>query len=362
LVNSLISSKVSLLGMDSVHLVGDSYEISGALPRLGLPALSLIPKLLLPAMAVALIGLIQAAGVSQNIPNPDGDYPDTSRDFLGQGIGNTVAGVFQGLPVGGSLGGTAISVSSGAQSRWANVFAGLIFVVLVLLFGNLVELVAEPAIAALLIVAGLETINRARIADVWDVGVGPRLIMLFTLIATLILPVQWAVVLGVALSILVYVARASSDIQVREVVRREDGLFDEKPAPAQLSDDSITTLHVWGSLFFSGAYTLQQHLPEVGDAQRAVAILRLRGRSQIGSTFIQVLERYARQLQANGGKLMLAGVSEHALEQLAKTETFETIPQQDVFLAEETLGRATLDAVAAAEEWLARDQGKEETS
>ena len=358
----LTSGAVSLLGIESVHLVGDSYDISGALPRLALPALSLVPKLLLPAIAIALIGLIQGAGVSQNIPNPDGDYPDASRDFLGQGIGNTVAGFFQGLPVGGSLAGTALSVSSGAQSRWANVFSGLIFIVLVLLFGNLVELVAEPAIAALLIVAGLETINRARIADVWDVGVGPRLIMLFTLIATLILPVQWAVFLGVALSILVYVARASSDIEVREVQRREDGLFDEQPAPAQLSDNSITVLHVWGSLFFSGAYTLQDRLPEVGDAQRAVAILRLRGRSQIGSTFIQVLERYAQQLQANGGKLMLAGVSEHVMEQLVKTETFETIPQEDVFLAKDTLGRATLDAMTAAELWLAEKtapEGKE---
>jgi SulP family sulfate permease len=358
----LTSGAVSLLGLESVHLVGDSYDISGALPSLALPALSLVPKLLLRAIAIALIGLIQGAGVSQNIPNPDGDYPDASRDFLGQGIGNTVAGFFQGLPVGGSLAGTALSVSYGAQSRWANVFSGLIFIVLVLFFGNLVELVAEPAIAALLIVAGLETINRARIADVWDVGVGPRLIMLFTLIATLILPVQWAVFLGVALSILVYVARASSDIEVREVQRREDGLFDEQPAPAQLNDESITILHVWGSLFFSGAYTLQDRLPEVGDAQRAVAILRLRGRSQIGSTFIQVLERYAQQLQANGGKLMLAGVSEHVMEQLVKTETFETIPQEDVFLAKDTLGRSTLDAMAAAELWLAEktaSEGKE---
>jgi SulP family sulfate permease len=126
-----------------------------------------------------------------------------------------------------------------------------------------------------------------------------------------------------------------------------------------LSDGSITVLHVWGSLFFSGAYTLQQHLPEVGDAQQAVAILRLRGRSQIGSTFIQVLERYAQQLQANGGKLMLAGVTEHVMEQLAKTETFETIPKEDIYLAKDTLGRATLDATAAAEVWLADKNASE---
>lgn len=352
----LASAAVPLLGLESVHLVGDSFEISGALPRFALPDLALIPKLLLPALAVALIGLIQAAGVSQNIPNPDGDYPDPSRDFAGQGIGNTITGFFQGLPVGGSLAGTALSVSAGARSRWANVFAGLIVIVLILLFGNLVELVAEPAIAALLIVAGLETINRGRIADVWDVGIGPRAIMLFTLIATLILPVQWAVFLGVALSFVVHVARASADIEVKEVVPEADGLFTEQPAPAQLDDDSITVLHVWGHLFFSGAFTLQEHLPEAGDAKRAVVILRLRGRSQIGSTFIRVIERYAEQLHANGGKLMLVGVAERVMEQLAKTETFEAIPEEDIFPATETLGRSTLDAIAAAEKWLAENE------
>ena len=56
---------------------------------------------------------------------------------------------------------------------------------------------------------------------------------------------------------------------------------------------------------------------------------------------------------------MLAGVSEHVMDQLAKTETFENIPQEDVFLAKDTLGRATLDAVAAAEQWLAEKTASE---
>ena len=347
-----VSVIVGVLGVDSVHLVGDSYDIAGALPRLAMPSLDLVPKLLLPAISVGLIGLIQAAGVSQSIPNPDGAYPNPSRDFSGQGIGNTLTGFFQGLPVGGSLAGTALTVSAGAKSRWANVFAGLIFIMLVLLFGNMVELVAEPAIAALLIVAGLETIKVGRIADVWDVGRWPRIIMLFTFVATLLLPIQWAVLLGVALSFLVQVARASSDIQVVQLTREGDGQFKEEAAPNLLADHRVTLLQVYGHLVFSGAYTLEERLPEVGDAEGAVVILRLRGRAQIGSTLIRVLERYAQHLQANGGKLMLAGVGEHVLEQIRKTETTETIPEEDIFVATGTLGGATNAALAAAQRWL----------
>ncbi len=347
-----VSAVVGLLNVSSVHLVGDSYEISGALPRIAMPSLALVPQLLLPAVSVGLIGLIQAAGVSQSIPNPDGTYPDSSRDFSGQGIANTVTGFFQGLPVGGSLAGTALTASAGAKSRWANVFAGAIFIVLVLLFGSLVEKIAEPAIAALLIVAGLETIKKDRIADVWDVGVGPRSIMLFTFVATLLLPVQWAVLLGVGLSFLVQVVRSSNDIQVHQVVQSDDGAFMEQQPPEQLNADTITMLQVWGDLTFSGAHTFEEQLPEVGEARGAVVILRMRGRTRIGSTVIGVLERYARQLQGNGGKLMLAGVSDHIMEQIRNTETTETIPEEDIFLASETLGRATEEALAAAEAWL----------
>jgi SulP family sulfate permease len=152
----------------------------------------------------------------------------------------------------------------------------------------------------------------------------------------------------------VYVVRASADIQVMEVTRQDDGLFHEGPAPEQLADNSITVLNIWGHLFFSSAYTLEEHLPQVGDAQRAVVILRLRGRTQIGSTFVRVLERYAQQLQDNGGKLMLAGVGENTLQQLLKTETTDTIPEDDIFMATDTLGGATLDALAAAKEWSQR--------
>ena len=353
-----------LLSLD-VKLISDMYEIKGEFP---LPAFSelvqgiaLIPRMILPALAVALIGLIQAAGISQSIPNPDGEYPDASRDFIGQGVANLASGLFKGLPLGGSLGGTAVNMAAGAKSRWANVFGGLFVIPLVLLFGNQVGNIAEPAIAALLIVAGLQTVNMERISDVWNVGVGPRSIMLFTFLATIVLPVQWAVFLGVALSFLVHVVNAAADVRITHIVRRPDGLFEERPAPQALASEQVTLLQPLGSLFFSGAYKLQDELPDPDEAQRPVVILRLRGHKRIGSTFLKVLERYAGQLQANGGKVILSGVSEGVLEQLEKTKTFETIPREDIFPATDVLGESTVDAIWAATAWLEQgEQGEKE--
>ena len=78
----------------------------------------------------------------------------------------------------------------------------------------------------------------------------------------------------------------------------------------------------------------------------------MRGLDNVGSTFIQVVERYAQRLQSSGGKLYLTGVHPHVLEQLELTETTETITPQSIYLAEDTLGASTLEAYQAARDWL----------
>lgn len=93
-------------------------------------------------------------------------------------------------------------------------------------------------------------------------------------------------------------------------------------------------------------------LPKAQDTHRAVVILRLRGRIQIRSTFILVLERYAQKLQANDGKLILSGVSKKVKEQMDRTETTETIPEDDIFMASNELGASTKAAIEAANAWL----------
>ena len=99
--------------------------------------------MLLPAFSVAMIGLIQGAGVSQGTPNPDGKYPDVSRDFLGQGVANIATSFVGGVPAGGSISGTALIMGAGARSRWTNILAGLFVALIVLLVAPLVELCAD---------------------------------------------------------------------------------------------------------------------------------------------------------------------------------------------------------------------------
>jgi SulP family sulfate permease len=343
---------VLILGLDSVELVGDVNEISGSFPMPVLPDLSMMPQLALSAVAIGLIGLIQGSGVSQGIPNPDGEYPDASKDFSAQGIANVVSGTFQGLPLGGSLGLTAVIKSTGGRSRWANVFVGLFVLIFVIFFGNLVELVAMPTVAAILFVVGFQIIKPAQIADVWDVDVSKRIVMVVTFLLTLALPVQQAILIGVFLSFMDYIYSASKLVQLNELLATEGGMFMVEPPPAELPDNKITILHSRGSTYFAAARTLQDLMPPAKQAQNAVVIVRLRGNEAIGSTFILVLERYAAELRANGGRLMLSGVHQNVLNQLLRTETTESVPEDAIYMATNILGESTKAAMAAAQAWL----------
>ncbi len=107
-----------------VATLNDLGVALGSLPRPELPVLALVPSLAVPALSLAFVGLVQGASISANYPNPDGSYPDVSRDFAGQGAANVAAGVFQGMPVGGSISASALNKAAGARSRQALVIAG----------------------------------------------------------------------------------------------------------------------------------------------------------------------------------------------------------------------------------------------
>ncbi len=169
--------------------------------------------------------------MSKSTPNPDGTYPDLSRDFIGQGIGNAVSGLFRGMPVGGSVSSTALNIQGGATSRWSNFFVGpTIGVILVALFWA-VELIPMTSLAALLIIVGFRAIDREAILAVWMTGLESRVIMAITFVGVLVMPVQFAVLLGVAISIVAHVYSSSLDVRIAELTRLDDGRIAESEPP-----------------------------------------------------------------------------------------------------------------------------------
>jgi sulfate permease, SulP family len=336
-----------------VPLVGDVTQVPRALPSFSLPNFSLMFQLIVPAFALSVIGLVQGAGISQGYPNPDGKFADPSGDFFGQGIANLAASFFKGMPSGGSLSGTAMVVNAGARSRWANFLAGVLIALTVLLFANLVEMVAMPALAGLLIVIGFRTLNFDGIRTVWQTGMIPRVVMGITFVGTLVMPLQFAVLLGVGLSILLFTFHQANRLELVELVpSKNNPLPVERPAPKKLSDHQVTVLYPYGSLFYAAAKTLEENLPAAEDARQAVVIFVLRGYENFGSTMITVLDRYNQVLQSNGGKLMLAGMSQGVIQQLERTGLLDRIGRENVFPVHRQWGVSAYEAYESAQTWL----------
>jgi sulfate permease, SulP family len=163
---------VVLAGADSVARVGDSGEIPRGIPLPHLPDFGLFSfSLVTGALAVAAIVLVQGAGVSEAAPNPDGTASDPNRDIIAQGIGNLASGFFRGLPVGGSVGQTALNVSAGGRTRWAAIWSGVWMLVILALFSGLVAKVAMPTLGAILIFAAIGSLRPGEIATIWRTGV-----------------------------------------------------------------------------------------------------------------------------------------------------------------------------------------------
>ncbi|MFB9320943.1 SulP family inorganic anion transporter [Cryptosporangium minutisporangium] len=344
---------VAVLGADSVPLAGDGGAIPSGLPTPTLPRLSDFSfSLLAGAFAVAAVVLVQGAGVSEAAPNPDKSRSDANRDFLAQGVGNILAGLFRGQPVGGSVGQTAVNVAAGATGRSAAIFSGLWMAVLLLLFSGLVSSVVTSSLAAVLIFAAIGSFRIDDVRAILRTGRISQIAVVTTFLATLFLPVAAAVGIGVALSLILQLNQEALDLKVVELTPRDDGAFLEQPCAPRLESRQVVLLDVYGSLFYAGARTLQARLPDPADAEHPVVVLRLRGRALLGATAFAVLTDYAERLADAGGRLYLSGVDPAVLRQMRRMRTVEQVPGVRAFEASDVVGESSLAGYHAAKRWL----------
>jgi SulP family sulfate permease len=362
LVAVILPSLVIALVGAKVQIVSDVGEIAGTIPTPQLPALTLVDMLnvVTGALSVAIVTLVQGVGVSQSVPNRDGTRTRISRDFIAHGAANVACGLFRGLPVGGSLSGTAISVISGAATRWASIFAGLWMAAIVIGVPQLVAFIAMPALGALLMVAGASSLKPSEVAVLRNAGWPSLIAGATTYLATLFLQIQVAVGLGVVLSALLFLSRMASEVTIVQLSKRDDGRIEERTPPRGLPDRAVTVLDVYGDLFYAGARTFERLLPSARDADHPVVVLRLRGRRTLGATLIDVLGHYADALAKVNGRLYLTGVSEAAYQQIVRADELHGARAVRAHHATPIVWESTGAAVADAETWLASGAGTSE--
>lgn len=349
-VGSAAAAVLAASGRD-VALVGDVAVVPSSLPRPELPVLSEIPTLLVPAASLAFVGLVQGAGVSAGLRRPDDDPPAPSQDFVAQGAGNIVAGVFQGMPVGGAMSASTLVSGAGARSRAALLFAGAAMALVLVLLAPAVERVAMPALAGLLMVTGARAVKPARVMATARTGKVPLTVMTITFVLTLLIPLQYAVLVGVGCSVLLFVVGQSTRLVTRRLEFLDDGRVREVAPPDVLSAGEVVVLQPYGAVFFATTTVLIAQMPAVDDDTRsAVVILRIRGADAAGSTLLEALRTYASLLGAHDSKLVLVTDNDRLIRQLHATGTARVLGAENIYRSTEYIGetvrRANADAVA----------------
>jgi SulP family sulfate permease len=350
-VGSVCAVLLNLWVPNPVLVLRDLVAVPSALPAPVLPSMGDLAFVAIPAVSIAFVAMVQGAAVSAAVPQPGGRPADASRDFVGQGVGSIVSGIFRGMPVGGSMSGSSLVSASGAKSRLVFVIAAAVMVVVILLLADVVSFIAMPALAGLLIVVGIGAVKPSRIYSVMKSGPLEAVVMVVTFVLTLIIPLQFAVLVGVGMGIVLFVAEQSNRVRVRRVHLMPDGRLRESDPPPVVPGHEVIVLQPYGSLFFASAPVVERQLPVVvADSHDSVVILRLRGTDQIGLSLVDVLRRYARELAAVDSSLKLVVSEGRVFSQLESGGLMADIGEANVYRGTEWVGdtvrRAYQDALA----------------
>ena len=361
LIIVLSSIFVLLVGWASVEIVGDIADVPtglAALPKPVLPDFSAIPYLITAAIAAAVVGLAESSGAGASYPNPDGSRSDMSQDFTAQGLGNLAGSFFQAMPAGGSLSRSGVNAGGGAKTRWAGVYAGLMLALVLVLVGNLTELIPMSGLAALLIVIGFEVMRSesGTLREVFRLDKVSALVAGIVILIAVFNDLTVAIFAGVIFSLLLYTFKAVSEIKGVRYVRRDDGRFDSTSLPEKLPSNEVTAVEVLGNVYFATVYSFDDLVPDYKEAKNAVLLIQMRGRASIDETIIKYVEEFAPELGAFGNQLMLCGVNEAVLERLKVTDAYQAIGEENIFPTQTIVGASFEEAWSAAEKWIEAQQ------
>ncbi|MGA5542587.1 SulP family inorganic anion transporter [Mycobacterium sp. NPDC051198] len=355
----VVTAVVAVAHID-VETVGDIASIANALPPVTVPNFAAMPELIVGGVAVALVALAQAAGISAAVPNPDGSRTNMNGDFLAQGAANVAGGMFGALPAGGSLSRTGVATSAGAQTRWAGIFAGLWLAVLVLVAGSAAEIIPMPVIGGLILVIGAELVV-GRLPDIKLVlRVAPlsAVAMLVTFAATTQLPLHTAILIGVITSLVLYCAKAAESAQLMALTPDPDGGWQQAPVPEQCASNDVTVLHYAGVGLFAEVARIDETWPRAEGTTNAVVVLSLRSLPDVPSSVtIKALRRWAGQLTANNGRLIIAGVNPGTAEVLLRGGLDDLLGADGVVPASDRIFGALDTAVERGRAWVAAQGG-----
>ncbi len=318
----IASALVFFLGLDKigVDVIG---SLPGRLPplvKLPLFDLNLLNQLSTGALAVGIIGLIQTTAIARSITAQTGQRLDSNQEFVGQGLANIACGFFSGYSGAASFSRSAVNLETGAQTSMSAIFSSIFVLIAMFTLAPLAAYLPRAALAGVLIVTAVGLIDRAEIARIWRGTLGDTVIMIATLLATLFLPLQFAVLIGVLFSFARYLIKTSMP-RVYSVLPDEGYEHFVQQQPHQSFCPQLGILKISGDLYFGAVNhieeAIKQHLAD--HPEQYLLLLRMQGVNQCDLRGVQMLEAIRHTCQERGGDLFLMKVQQPVYDSLKST-------------------------------------------
>lgn len=317
-----------------VKTIADLARVPASLPPLVLPSLEGLGGLLPLAAAATVLSLVESAAVGRSLAAKSGDRLDTNREFIGQGAANLAAAFTGGYVVSGSLGRSAIVFSSGGKSRLAGVFGGVVVLVLVWIAGPVVDHTPIASLAGLLLVVAWNLIDVPRIRTALRTSPGDAAAFAVTALGCWTLSLDRAIYLGVAISLVLFLRRASllkvTELGIDKTGRLRENELDDSAELGRAP--GVRILHLEGPLFFGSSGELRALLDEnAQDPEVQVLILRLRRARGLDVSCATVLADAATSMKAAKKTLILAGMNPLQTQRLERSGAGAIIGQDQLF-------------------------------
>lgn len=300
--------------------------------------------------AVALLGLVEPLSVAKSIAANSGQRIEPSREFMGQGLASLVGGFCQCIPSSGSLGRSAVNVESGARTQVASTFSGVVVLFATLVLSQWLSYIPLASLAGVVMIAAVKMINWRQLQVTWRSGLPSRVTFLVTWMATLLLPLHYAIYLGALLSIGIYLYETRR-VQLTYLLVNDRGNFVERQfAEILQTRPAIAIVNIEGALYFAAAEDLESQLDALFECGVRVAILRLRRVRLLDSTGVTALERIAANARRRNTQVMLCGVREDVAAVLESSGVDQRIGRDNIFKADDALFESTQAALRRAKE------------
>jgi SulP family sulfate permease len=319
---------------------GWQVPVIGAIPRTILLeqrlTLDAIPwaqlgELLTPAVSIAALGAIESLLCGSVGATMTGKPLDSNQELIGQGIGNMVIPFFGGVPATAAIARSSVAIKSGGVTRMASFVHSGVLLLSALVLAPLIGRVPLAALGGVLLVTAwrmneweaLHFFARARLK-------GALAGVLVTMLATAALDLTQAILIGVAISALLYLRQSAASMSVVAEPVRAERL---RNAPDASVAEDMHVYYLTGPIFFGSVHVLLEAFRNAGHFRTLV--LSMRGVPLIDAMGVQALGRIVEAQHALGGSVRLSGVQPAVRQMLARTGMLDVIGEGNIYWSAE---------------------------